>query len=89
MTINSQDINVNEILIITTSTFELFKRKIIPQHWLESLLKWHQLHLRFRVVAFEVFARDVRERRRSHARFLAASLAQSFNIPLNALCHLR
>ena len=86
-TIKSQDINVNEILIITT--FELFKTKITPQHWLERLLKWQPLHLRFRDVAREVFARDVRERRRSHARFLAACLAQSFDIPLNALCHLQ
>ena len=86
-TIKSQDINVNEILIITT--FELVKTKITQQHWREHLLKWHPLHLRFRVVAREVFARDVRVRRRLHARSLAAPLAQSFDIPLNALCHLQ
>ena len=59
-TIKSQDINVNDILIITT--FELFKTKITPQHWLEHLLKWNPLHLRLRVVAREVFARYARER---------------------------
>ena len=37
MTINSQDINVNEILIITT--FELFKRKIIPATLARKLAK--------------------------------------------------